>query len=43
MMVAYFLWAKVSQRRGKRWVLLVTALGVSFYPLLTALTGQPNC
>ena len=38
MMIAYFIWARVSLRRGERWVLLVTALGVSFYPLLTAMT-----
>lgn len=38
LMAAYFLWTRVSERRGERWVLLATALGVSFYPLLTALT-----
>jgi hypothetical protein len=38
MMVAYFVWARISQRKGERWVLLVAALGVSFYPLLTAIT-----
>ncbi len=42
MMAAYFLWARVSQRRGERWVLLVTAFGLSFYPLLTALTPTPQ-
>lgn len=42
MMVAYFLWSGVVPKRGKRWVLLVCALGVSFYPALTALTQQPN-
>ena len=42
MMVAYFLWSRVIAKRGKRWVLLVAALGVSFYPLLTALTQKPN-
>ncbi|MCX6030878.1 MAG: MFS transporter [Chloroflexi bacterium] len=40
MMIAYFVWARVSQRKGERWVLLVAALGVSFYPLLTALTQR---
>jgi hypothetical protein len=40
MMVAYFIWARVSQYRGERRVLLVAALGISFYPLLTALTRQ---
>ncbi len=42
MMVAYFLWSRIVVRRGERWVLLVTALGVSFYPLLTALTRTPE-
>ena len=42
MMVAYFLWSSVIVKRGKRWVLLVAALGVSFYPALTAMTQQPN-
>jgi hypothetical protein len=42
MMVAYFLWANVQRRRGNRWVLLVAALGISFYPALTALTHQPQ-
>lgn len=42
LMFAYFLWANQTQRRGKRWVLLASALGVSFYPLLTALTPEPN-
>jgi hypothetical protein len=39
-MVAYFLWARATKRRGVRWVLLATSLGVSFYPLLTALTNR---
>ncbi len=42
MMAAYFLWTRVSERRGERWVLLVTALGISFYPLLTAFTRTPE-
>lgn len=42
MMAAYFLWTRVSERKGERWVLLVTALGISFYPLLTALTRTPE-
>ncbi len=42
LMFAYFLWANQTQRRGKQWVLLASALGVSFYPLLTALTPEPN-
>lgn len=42
MMAAYFLWSRVSERRSERWVLLVTALGISFHPLLTALTRSPE-
>jgi Na+/melibiose symporter-like transporter len=42
MMVAYFVWADLLPRLGKRRVLLVAAAGVSLYPLLTALTTQPT-
>jgi hypothetical protein len=42
MMAAYFLWSRIILTRGKRWVLLVSALGVSFYPALTAVTLQPQ-
>ncbi len=42
MMAAYFLWTRIVGWRGERWVLLVTAFGVSFYPLLTALTRTPE-
>jgi Na+/melibiose symporter-like transporter len=42
MMGSYFLWTRVSQRRGQRLVLLVTTFGLSFYPLLTALTHNPG-
>ncbi len=35
---AYFLWHRLSRRRGKRFVLLASTLGVSLYPALTALT-----
>lgn len=41
-LVAYFLWLRLSERRGERFVLLVATLGGSLYPLLTALTGQPE-
>jgi len=40
MMVGYYLWSRLSRRRGLRWVLLVTTFGVSLYPFLTALTQQ---
>jgi MFS family permease len=35
--VGYFYWGKVRARRGDRWLLIVTALGVSAYAMLTAL------
>ncbi|MFO7697716.1 MAG: MFS transporter [Anaerolineae bacterium] len=38
--VGYFVWTRSSQRRGPRWVLLFSSLGVSLYPLLTGLTQQ---
>jgi len=38
LMVAYFLWSKVSERRGNSMVLRVCAFGLVFYPLLTGLT-----
>ncbi|MCU0509673.1 MAG: MFS transporter [Anaerolineae bacterium] len=41
MMLSYFLWTSVSRRRGERFVLLIAAFGVSFYPLVTAFTTQP--
>jgi len=33
----YFLWGRVAARRGNRWVLIVTTLGVSAYTLFTAM------
>ncbi|MEJ5199452.1 MAG: MFS transporter [Anaerolineae bacterium] len=41
-MIAYFVWARVSQRKGSRPVLLIASLGICFYPLLTALTPRPE-
>jgi MFS family permease len=40
LLVAYFVWVRLSRRRGERFVLLATTLGVSFYPLLVALTRR---
>jgi MFS family permease len=34
--LGYLYWGKVRARRGNRWLLLVTSLGVSLYALLTA-------
>jgi hypothetical protein len=36
MLVGYFLWPRLSKRRGGRLVLLVTSLGMVLYPALTA-------
>ena len=38
--IGYFVWSRQSRRRGSRFVLLCTTLGMSFYPVLTALTHQ---
>jgi MFS family permease len=38
LIVAYFLWSKVSERRGNSMVLRACAFGLAFYPLLTGLT-----
>ncbi|MEP7199934.1 MAG: MFS transporter [Chloroflexota bacterium] len=40
MLVGYYIWTHQSKRRGSRFVLLVTTLGMTFYPALTALTHQ---
>ena len=40
MLVGYFLWPRVSSRRGGRSVLLATTLGMTFYPALSAATPQ---
>jgi hypothetical protein len=38
MLVGYFLWPRISKRRGGRFVLLATTLGMVLYPALTATT-----
>jgi len=40
MLVGYFLWPRISSRRGGRFVLLATTLGMTFYPALSAATPQ---
>ena len=40
MVVGYFFWARQSRRKSSRTVLLWTTFGLSFYPLLTAMTHQ---
>ena len=42
MLIGYFLWPWVSRRRGGRFVLLATTLGMTFYPALSASTPQIN-
>jgi MFS family permease len=38
MLVGYFLWPRVSRRKGGRFVLLATTLGMTLYPALSAAT-----
>ena len=40
MLVGYFLWPRISRRRGGRFVLLATTLGMTLYPALSAATPQ---
>lgn len=40
MLVGYFVWPRVSRRRGGRFVLLATTFGMMLYPALTASTTQ---
>ncbi len=40
MLVGYFVWPRVSRRRGGRYVLLATTLGMVLHPALTASTAQ---
>jgi hypothetical protein len=40
MLVGYFLWPRVSSRRGGRFVLLATTFGMVLYPALTATTSH---
>jgi len=39
-LVAYFVWPRASRRRGGRFVLLATTLGVAVYPALIAFVPQ---
>ncbi len=40
MVIGYFFWSQQSRRKGSRNVLIWTTLGLSLYPMLTALTHQ---
>jgi Na+/melibiose symporter-like transporter len=38
LILGYFIWTRTSRRRGSRLVMLATTFGISFYPILTAVT-----
>jgi MFS family permease len=40
MLFGYFLWTRISRRRGSRIVMLATTFGVMLYPALTAFTHR---
>jgi MFS family permease len=40
LLVGYYAWTRASRRKGSRFVLLSTTLGLSFYPALVALTHR---
>lgn len=40
LLIAYFAWSRLSRRRGERFVLLASTLGISLYPALTAITPR---
>src|SRR5215216_4405934 len=40
MLAGYYLWPKVSRKRGGRFVLLATTFGMAFYPALSAATPR---
>lgn len=40
LLVAYFLWARVTKKRGVRFALLTTTVTVAVYPILMAFTKQ---
>ena len=40
MLVGYYLWPRVSRKRGGRFVLLATTLGMTLYPALSAATPR---
>jgi hypothetical protein len=39
LIIGYFVWTRTSRRRVPRIVLLITTFGISFYPLLTAVSS----
>lgn len=41
LLFAYFFWARFTRKTGSRWVLIITTMGLSLYPLLTSFTKTP--
>lgn len=41
LIIGYFVWTRISRKRGSRTVLIWTTLGISLYPLLITLTVVP--
>lgn len=42
LVLAYFLWGRAAARWGHRWVLLLSSVGLSIYPILTAAVTSPD-
>lgn len=42
LVAAYFLWGRVAVRKGHRLVLILSSVGLSLYPILTALITTPD-
>lgn len=40
LLVAYFMWSRITREMGGRFALIATTFGLSFYPLLLAFTNQ---
>jgi hypothetical protein len=40
LLIGYYAWTRASRRKGSRFVLLATTLGLSFYPALVGLTHR---
>ena len=38
--LSYLWWSKVTEKRGNRWVLIVSSLGLALYPTLTGLSPR---
>ena len=38
--LSYFWWSKITEKRGNRWMLIVSSLGLALYPTLTSLSPR---